>query len=152
MTGRQKRRLIAVLTILAGTAAAAALTIAAFRENMLFFYTPSQLVTGEAKVLVKPGGDEPQLFRMGGLVEKVWREPGGLEVRFTVTDTAHAVTVSYTGLLPDLFREGQGVVVRGHWENGMLIAGEVLAKHDENYMPPEADDALRAAKTLQGGN
>ena len=148
MTGRQRRRLMAALTVLLGASAAVALTITAFQQNMLFFYTPSQIVSDNGELSLGQNNNAV-LFRLGGLVEKVWRQQGDLEVRFTVTDTVHAITVSYTGLLPDLFREGQGVVVRGQWQNNLLVADEVLAKHDENYMPPEAADALRAAQTLQ---
>lgn len=140
MTPRRKRRLVSAACVLCGAAAAAGLTAAAFRENLLFFYTPSQAAAGEID------GSRP--FRLGGLVAEnsVRRESGALEMRFVITDLANNVTVSYSGVLPDLFAEGRGVVVRGQWADGMLYADEVLAKHDENYAPPEVAAALEAAK------
>ncbi|MDM5147450.1 cytochrome c maturation protein CcmE [Candidatus Persebacteraceae bacterium Df01] len=143
MTPRRRRRLILVLCVLVGASATVALTVAAFRQNLLFFYTPTQILK-ELTFSKRP-------VRLGGLVvdNSIVRETGDLEVRFAVTDTINAVTVSYSGVLPDLFREGQGVVVRGVWQAGVLVADEVLAKHDENYMPPEAHDALKAAGSLQ---
>lgn len=135
MTPSQKNRLYLVLAILVGAAATTALTVTAFRQNMLFFLTPSQIVAGGDLA----GGRE---FRLGGLVGEVSRTEGKLEIRFEVTDTAETVIVSYSGVLPDLFREGQGVVVRGRWDNGVFVAAEVLAKHDENYVPPELSDSL----------
>ena len=143
MTPRRKRRLISAACVLFGAAAAAGLTAAAFRQNLLFFYTPSQVAAG--------GIDNARPFRLGGLVAKnsVQRNTGALEVRFVITDTAENVTVSYSGVLPDLFGEERGVVVRGKWENGVLFADQVLAKHDENYAPPEVLDALEAARTLK---
>ena len=142
MTPRQQRMLLVVF-ILTGAATTVGLTVAAFRQNLLFFYTPSQLVANEA--------DTSRPFRLGGLVEEdsLQKSADSIEVRFAVTDTAKAVTVSYSGVLPDLFREGQGVVVRGSWQDGIMIADEVLAKHDENYMPPEAQAAIEAARTLE---
>lgn len=137
MTPRRKRLWI-VLGILAGVGIAIGLTLQALRENVSLFYDPSQIAAGEAPT------NRP--FRIGGMVTKgsVVREPGSLEVRFTVTDFAHSTAVSYTGVLPDLFREGQGVVARGRMaENGTFLAEEVLAKHDENYMPPEVKDSLK---------
>ena len=142
MTPRRQRMLL-VLFILAGTATTAALTVAAFRQNLLFFYTPSQIIANEA--------DTSRIFRLGGLVmeDSLQKSSDSIEVRFAVTDTSQAVTVSYRGVLPDLFREGQGVVVRGKWQDEIMIADEVLAKHDENYMPPEVQDAIDAARTLR---
>lgn len=135
MTARQKTRLIIALAVCLGAAATVLLTTAAFRQNMLFFYTPSQLVADGM-----PKGE----FRLGGLVAEVLPSGGELETRFVVTDNDIAITVSYRGVLPDLFREGQGVVVRGEWQSdgggGYVVAGEVLAKHDENYMPPPLRD------------
>ena len=130
-------------SIVLGVAATVALTIAAFQQNMLFFYTPTQLLQDSI--------DTTRTFRVGGLVENgsVYKVPDSLEVRFSVTDTANSVIVVYRGVLPDLFREGQGVVTRGHWRDGIFIADEVLAKHDENYMPPEVHDALKAAQSIQ---
>lgn len=132
MTARQKTRLLIALAVFVGAAATVILAAIAFRQNMLFFYTPSQLVRDI------PAGD----FRLGGLVGEVLPSDGSLETRFVVIDNNIAITVSYRGVLPDLFREGQGVVVRGKWQEdgGIVAAGEVLAKHDENYMPPPLRD------------
>jgi cytochrome c-type biogenesis protein CcmE len=123
--------------IVAGVAIAAALATQAFKSNVMFFFDPSQIAAGEA-----PSGDR---FRLGGMVEKgsVARTPGSLEVRFVVTDFKHEVPVTYTGVLPDLFREGQGVVAHGTLANGVFVADEVLAKHDEKYMPPEVERSLK---------
>jgi cytochrome c-type biogenesis protein CcmE len=137
MTPRRKRLFI-VLGIVAGVAIAALLAVQAFRDNMMLFFDPSQVVAGEA-----PKG---RTFRIGGMVTEgsVVRAPGSLEVRFVVTDFQHSVPVSYTGVLPDLFREGQGVVAHGKLsESGLFVADEVLAKHDENYMPPEVAESLK---------
>ena len=133
---------------------AAALVLNAFQENLVFFFTPTQIAANEA-----PRG---RAFRMGGLVEEksLVREQDGLTVRFVVTDTAKSVPVVYTGILPDLFKEGKGVVAQGKLgPDGVFKASEVLAKHDENYMPPEAAHAVnkaeaaasmaKAAKTVQ---
>ena len=117
--------------------AATALVLTAFEQNMLYFYTPTQIAAGEAP--------EGRRLRVGGLVEQgsVRRTPGALEVRFDVTDLDRTVTVAYTGVLPDLFREGQGVVAHGLvGEDGLFEADEVLARHDENYMPPEVAEML----------
>ncbi len=136
MTPRRKR-LLAVVAILAGVAAAATLATLAFEENLLYFYSPSQILAGEA-----PRG---RTFRIGGLVTmgSVQRTDGTLELRFVVTDNRESVPVRYTGLLPDLFREGQGVIAHGRLtESGEFVADEVLAKHDENYMPPEVAESL----------
>ena len=136
MTPRQ-RRLTLVLGILAGVGIAGALALTAFRENVTFFFDPSQVAQGRVA--------EGEHFRLGGMVSKgsVKREPGSLEVRFRVTDFAHEVPVSYTGVLPDLFREEQGVVANGRLSNGTFVAEEVLAKHDEKYMPPPVAKALK---------
>lgn len=144
MTPRRQRMLIVGL-VLAGVAAAVGLSLRAFQENLLYFYTPSQMVSGEAPADRK--------FRLGGMVQKgsVRRDPGALEVRFDVTDNKQVVTVAYAGVLPDLFRDGQGVIALGQMESGGLFrAEEVLAKHDENYMPPEVAEAL-AAEGHPGG-
>jgi cytochrome c-type biogenesis protein CcmE len=137
---RRQRRLGILIAALVCAGAATALTLNAFRSNLVFFFSPSQIAAKEAPVA--------QVFRLGGLVERgsIQRERDGMTVRFIVTDTARGVPVVYHGLLPDLFREGKGVVARGRLgEDGVFVANEVLAKHDENYMPPEAADAVRRA-------
>lgn len=136
MTPR-RQRLLAVVIVLIGVSLAVGLALQAFEENLLFFYSPTQVVDGE------PPPDRK--FRLGGLVAtgSVEREPGALEVRFVVTDNQQSVPVYYTGVLPDLFREGQGVITHGRLQaDGSFRAEEVLAKHDENYMPPEVAEAL----------
>jgi cytochrome c-type biogenesis protein CcmE len=134
------RRLGWIVGGVAALGIAAALVLNAFRSNLVFFYTPTQVAAREA-----PQG---RAFRIGGLVEpgSLAREPNTLTVRFRVTDTAQTVPVSYTGLLPDLFKEGKGVVAQGSLAaDGTFRATEVLAKHDENYMPPAAADAVKKA-------
>jgi cytochrome c-type biogenesis protein CcmE len=126
--------------VLAGVGLSAALALRAFQENLLYFFSPTQVAAGEA-----PDG---RAFRLGGMVAdgSVEREPGSLTVHFVVTDFSHSLPVEYTGVLPDLFSEGKGVVARGRLEpGGRFVAEEVLAKHDENYMPPEVADALARA-------
>jgi len=137
------KRLIAIVGGLAALGAATALVLTAFQENLVFFFTPSQIAAQEA-----PQG---RLFRIGGMVEKGSLKREGVEVRFVVTDTAKTIPVVYRGALPDLFREGKGVVAQGTLgADGVFQAREVLAKHDENYMPPEAAHAVeQAQKTLQ---
>jgi cytochrome c-type biogenesis protein CcmE len=128
--------------VLAGVIVAAGLALRAFRENLLYFFSPSQIVAGEAP--------EGRTFRLGGVVVEgsVAREPGSLTVEFVVTDFAHSLPVEYTGALPDLFKEGQGVVALGRLEpSGEFVAEEVLAKHDENYMPPEVANALARTRS-----
>jgi cytochrome c-type biogenesis protein CcmE len=140
MTPRRKR-LLAVVAIVVGVGAATALAMFAFRDNLLYFYSPSQVLEGDA-----PSG---RTFRIGGMVTQgsVQRRPGTLEVRFVVTDFRHSVPVSYEGLLPDLFREGQGVIAHGRLNAaGEFVADEILAKHDENYMPPEVAESLHPPK------
>jgi cytochrome c-type biogenesis protein CcmE len=126
-----------VLGIVAGVSVAGALALSAFRQNVTFFFDPSQVAAGQV-----PSGER---FRLGGMVTKgsVQRAPGSLEVRFVVTDLKHDIPVSYTGVLPDLFREGQGVVAHGRMSGSTFIADEVLAKHDEKYMPPEVARSLK---------
>jgi cytochrome c-type biogenesis protein CcmE len=132
------KRLLAILGGLAALGAATALVLMAFQENLVFFFTPSQVAAKEA-----PQG---RLFRIGGMVEKGSLKRDGVEVRFVVTDTAKDIPVVYRGPLPDLFREGKGVVAQGTLgADGVFQAREVLAKHDENYMPPEAAEALKKA-------
>ena len=132
--------MIFVFLLVAGVAAATGLVIAAMGENMLYFYSPTQIRAGEA-----PSGPS---IRVGGLVvEGSVRRGQGTEVSFSLTDGAETVDVSYTGILPDLFREGQGIVASGILGSGSrLRAEEVLAKHDENYMPPEVAEAMEMAK------
>jgi cytochrome c-type biogenesis protein CcmE len=138
-----KPRTKRALWIVAGIAAlgvATALVLQAFQSNLVFFFTPSQVVSDEAP--------RDRAFRIGGLVEagSLVRDKDALTVRFKVTDTAKTIPVVYTGILPDLFREGKGVVAQGKLDHdGVFRASEVLAKHDENYMPPEAADALKKA-------
>ena len=144
MRAKRKQRLIMVVFLVAGIGVAVALMLNAFQQNILFFFTPTQVVAGEAPV------GHP--FRVGGMVAEnsVQREEGSLVIHFDVTDTANTVRVAYEGILPDLFREGQGIVTKGELdESGVFVASEVLAKHDENYMPPEAAEAIKAAHTLQ---
>ena len=139
MKPRHKRMAMIAIGV-AALAVCAALVLSAFRENLVFFFTPSQVAANEA-----PQG---RLFRIGGLVEtgSVKRQPDGVTVRFVVTDTAKSIPVLYKGALPDLFREGKGVVTQGRLgPDGIFQATEVLAKHDENYMPPEAAEALKKA-------
>jgi cytochrome c-type biogenesis protein CcmE len=137
------KRILAIIGGLAALGAAAALVLTAFQENLVFFFTPSQVAANEA-----PQG---RTFRIGGMVEKGSVQRTGVEVRFVVTDTAKSIPVVYSGALPDLFREGKGVVAQGQLgADGVFRAREVLAKHDENYMPPEAAHAVeKAQKTLQ---
>ena len=139
------KRLIAIVGGLVVLGAATALVLSAFRQNLVFFFTPSQVAANEA-----PQG---RTFRIGGMVEKGSVRRDGVEVRFVVTDTAKTIPVVYRGALPDLFREGKGVVAQGQLgADGVFQAREVLAKHDENYMPPEAAHAVeKAQKTLQTG-
>jgi cytochrome c-type biogenesis protein CcmE len=134
------RRALWIVSGLAALGVAAALVLNAFQSNLVFFFTPSQVVSNEA-----PHG---RSFRIGGLVEagSVVRDKDALTVRFRVTDTAKTIPVTFTGILPDLFREGKGVVAQGKLgSDGVFHANEVLAKHDENYMPPEAAEALKKA-------
>ena len=136
------KRLIAILGGLAVLGIATALVLRAFDQNLVFFFTPTQVAANEA-----PKG---RLFRIGGMVEKGSVQRSGVEVRFVVTDTAKTIPVVYRGPLPDLFREGKGVVAQGTLGvDGVFTAREVLAKHDENYMPPEAAHAVEAAQKAQ---
>ena len=118
-------------------AAAATLILNAFQSNLVFFFSPSQIASHEAPV--------GRTFRLGGLVVAGSLKRDGVTVRFEVTDLAQTVPVQYVGILPDLFKEGKGVVAQGKLEDGVFVAKEVLAKHDENYMPPEAAQALKNA-------
>jgi cytochrome c-type biogenesis protein CcmE len=143
MTPRRQRMTVIGL-VLAGVGVAVLLAFAALQESVNYFRTPTQVASGDVP--------EARSIRLGGMVadDSVTRDPGSLTVRFTVTDYAHSVDVVYTGVLPDLFREGQGVVTRGRMgNNGVFEAEEVLAKHDENYMPPEVKEALANAQKAQ---
>ena len=140
MKPRTKRAALIVfgLAVLAG---ATTLVLNAFNSNLVFFFSPTQVFADEAP--------RDRSFRIGGLVEEgsIQREPQGLTIRFAVTDRAQKIPVTYTGLLPDLFKEGKGVVAQGKLgPDGIFRADQVLAKHDENYMPPEAAEALKNAK------
>ncbi len=138
------KRLAMIVGGVAALGAAAALVLSAFQQNLVFFFTPSQVAANEA-----PQGRN---FRIGGLVEagSVKRQADGVTVQFVVTDTARSIPVVYRGILPDLFREGKGVVTQGRLgPDGVFQASEVLAKHDENYMPPESAQALEQAGKAQ---
>ena len=140
MNKRSKRKLLVVMVVF-GVAVAAVLGLTAFEENLLYFYSPTQVAAGEAP--------DNRKFRVGGLVVAgtVVRATDSLLVKFDLTDNAKTMTVEYSGILPDLFREGQGIVALGEKNSsGTFVADEVLAKHDENYMPPEVADALKAAE------
>ncbi|MGA1376487.1 MAG: cytochrome c maturation protein CcmE [Steroidobacteraceae bacterium] len=137
MTPR-RRRIVLVVGILAGVSLAGVLALNAFRENVMFFFDPSQVAAGEAPI--------EKRFRLGGMVRPgtVDREAGSLDMSFIVTDFKHDVRVVYTGVVPNLFRENQGVVAHGRLgSNGVFVADEILAKHDENYMPPEVAKAIK---------
>src|ERR1017187_8439195 len=139
------KRFVLIGVGIAGLALSAGLVLSAFQKNLVFFYTPSQVAANEAPV--------GKSFRVGGLVEKgsVKRDADGVTVHFVVTDTARSIPVTYTGILPDLFREGKGVVAQGKLgKDGVFHADQVLAKHDENYMPPEAASAIAKAQAAKG--
>ena len=136
---RRHKRIAFILVGLTGLAIAAYLVASAFRNNLVFFFSPTQVAAKEAPV--------NRTFRIGGLVEDGTLKRDGLQVRFTVTDTAASIPVVYNGILPDLFKEGRGCVAQGKMDaDGVFHAEQVLAKHDENYMPPEAGEALDKAK------
>ncbi len=140
MTPIRKKRLILIGLMVAGIAVATTFALNAFNDNLMFFFSPTEGVAGEA-----PKGHP---FRIGGLVTdiSVKRQEDGLTVRFNLTDNQEDVVIQYTGILPDLFREGQGIVAMGQLrDDGVFVASEVLAKHDENYMPPEVASALKTA-------
>ncbi len=139
MRRKRKQRFIVVVLILTGIGASVGLTLKALEKNINLFFSPSQIASGEV-----PGHID---FRVGGMVVigSVERNPDNLEVTFDLTDTAEAITVAFNGILPDLFREGQGIVAFGSMQGDRFIADQVLAKHDENYMSPEVSEALKAA-------
>jgi cytochrome c-type biogenesis protein CcmE len=140
MKTRHKRVALA-LGGLAAVGAITSLVLNAFESNLVFFYSPTQVVAQEAP--------KQRIFRIGGLVEEGSVKRDGVQVSFVITDTAKAVPVRYQGILPDLFKEGKGVVAQGQLQGDVFVAREVLAKHDENYMPPEAAEAMKKA---QGGD
>jgi cytochrome c-type biogenesis protein CcmE len=134
----KQKRLGLILLMVAGISIATFFGLRAFNDNLMYFFSASDVIEGKAP--------KDHLFRLGGMVVKgsVVRQPSGLTVRFVLTDMAKEVTVEYTGILPDLFREGQGIVANGKLDaNGVFIAQEVLAKHDENYMPPEVAGSMK---------
>lgn len=142
MNPKRKQRLFIITGLVSGLGVVVGLVMYALSQNINLFFTPTQLAAGQAP--------EAQLIRIGGMVAEgtVDRDPQSLKVAFDVTDFENQVRVSYTGILPDLFREGQGVVVQGRVTDGQFVASEVLAKHDENYMPPEVTEALRQSGQL----
>lgn len=142
---RKRRRSVLIAACLGVLGVAVALVLVALEESVVFFYSPSDV----AEKQIAPG----ERLRLGGLVEQDSLVRGeGTSVRFAVTDTARSIAVTYTGVLPDLFREGQGVVAEGRMgKNGVFIADSVLAKHDENYMPPEVAEALKEKGVWQDG-
>jgi len=137
----RKKRLFFIIFLITGIAVAAGFALYAFNQNLMFYFSPSEVKQGKAPV--------NKLFRMGGMVVEgtFKKEKNTLKVFFDITDYEKTVTVEYTGLLPDLFREGQGIISRGKLNSdGIFVAEEVLAKHDENYMPPEVAESLKKAK------
>ncbi len=145
MAMKSRHRKLALITlVVAALGIAVALVLNAFNSNLVFFFSPTQIANGEAPT--------SRAFRIGGLVEEgsLKRQADGLTVSFVVTDTAKSIPVNYTGILPDLFKEGKGVVAEGKLgSDGLFTATQVLAKHDENYMPPEAASALEQAQKAQ---
>ena len=142
----RRQRLILILLMVAGVGVAVTFAMKAFNENLMYFFSTTEVVEGKAP--------KDALFRVGGMVVdgSVERPNDGLMVRFKLTDYSKEVTVEYTGILPDLFREGQGIISNGRLnEQGVFIAEEVLAKHDENYMPPEVEDSLKKPQQTQAG-
>jgi cytochrome c-type biogenesis protein CcmE len=142
MTPARRNRLILAGVIVVGVGVAVGLTLVALSQNINLFYSPTQVVAGEAP--------QDHAFRLGGLVENgsVMRDTESLKVQFALTDGANRVMVMHEGILPDLFREGQGIVAQGRLNGAEFVAEQVLAKHDENYMPPEVEDALKTAREM----
>ena len=142
---RRRRRLYLLLAAMAVLGVATALMLNAFRDSLVFFYSPTELAT-------KPDVPRGRMIRIGGLVQQGSVVRNGADVRFAVTDLKRTVTVTYHGILPDLFREGQGVVVQGKLDpGGTFVADQVLAKHDERYMPPEVAEALKKSGRWKEG-
>lgn len=140
MHPKRKKIMVGVIALVIGISVAVTLALKAFQENLMYFFSPSEVIAGEAP--------ENRNFRIGGLVveDSVVRDRDSLLVEFVLTDTVNQVKVSYDGILPDLFREGQGIVANGRLNSkGVFVASEVLAKHDENYMPPEVAEAMEKA-------
>jgi len=148
MHPQRKRRLLLVLALVAAAAVAVTLVSLALQRNVAYLYTPAEVLGGSAGAEVAAGQAR---FRLGGMVEKgsFQRASGSMEARFEVTDGDARLPVSYTGILPDLFREGQSIVATGAVKDGRFVATEVLAKHDESYMPKEVRDAIDKAKQVQ---
>ena len=146
MTPTRKRRLIAILLILLAVGTAAALTVTALSQNMTYLFSPSETLAGKP-----PAGAS---FKLGGVVleHSFKRDPNSLRSDFVVTDRFKEIPVEYTGILPDLFREGQSIIATGRLENGHFVAREVLAKHDESYMPREVADAIAKAKAAKANS
>lgn len=141
---KRHKRIVFIVACLAALGLATWLVLGAFRNNLVFFFSPTQIATKEAPV--------GRTFRIGGLVENgsLKRDTDGLTIRFTVTDTANTIPVVYKGILPDLFKEGRGCVAQGKvGSDGVFYADQIMAKHDENYMPPEAARALDQAKDME---
>ena len=140
---RRHKRIIFICCSLAALGLAAWLVLGAFRNNLVFFFSPTQVASKEAPI--------GRTFRIGGLVQDgtLKRDPDGLTIRFIVTDTANTIPVAYKGILPDLFKEGRGCVAQGRvGSDGVFYADQIMAKHDENYMPPEAAKALEQGKDI----
>ena len=138
MTPKRKQRLYLIILMIAGVAGAVGFALKSFNDNLMYFFSTTDVAAGKAP--------ENALFRVGGMVVdgSVERPGDGLTVRFKLTDYSQEVSVEYTGILPDLFREGQGIIANGRLNSqGVFVAEEVLAKHDENYMPPEVADSLK---------
>lgn len=147
MTPKRKQRLIIIVILIIGTALVVGLVLFALNQNINLFYSPTQVVDGEAPI--------GQRIRVGGLVKEgsVQRNQNSLNVKFILTDLGRSIEVDYTGILPDLFREGQGIIAQGKLDkNGVFYADEVLAKHDENYMPPEIAETLKKPMTEEAVN
>lgn len=143
MKPARKKRLFFIVFLIAGVALAAGFAMYAFNQNLMFYFSPSDVKEGKAPT--------NKLFRMGGMVVEgtFHKEPKSLKVHFDLTDYGKTVSVEYEGILPDLFREGQGIISRGKLNGqGVFVAEEVLAKHDENYMPPEVAESLKQKKKM----